>query len=312
MENMKQHEQAILEWLRDESRTMYCVVTRYSKYVLVKLPMKGEYGIIYVCDNDKEEFLRPYKDLEYQGFYRKGTAEIYNAQYKLRQLISEEVYEERRGENLRVGFETEVRERVEALIGEIEKDIRLDESTSEIQQKRKSYAESQARQVYLKSGSAKFKYHCKYDARYFEEIMLDYVMDKEKCVTRIANEYFENRHEIIISDIVENLMAKEIYDEMEKGEDERLTAMRNIIASIEPTYRTVNVTINVEGKELTFKYEADTLRKDCGTSYNTWDIPAKDRREFDRLYGRSADFTPENITKITYGRKTIYEKGRAE
>lgn len=309
MENMKQHEQEILEWLRDESRIMYCVVTRYSKYVLVKLPLKGEYGIIYVSDSNKAEYLQPYKDLEYQGFYRKGTAELYNAQYKLRQLISEEVYEKRSGENLRTDFESEVGEKLDVLIGKFEKDIRLDESTSEIQQKRKSYAESQARQVYLKNGSAEFKYHCKYNVQYFEEIMLDYVMDKEKCVTRIANEYFENRHETIISEIVENLMAKEMYDEMSKGKDEHLKAMRNIIASIEPTYKTVNVTVNIEGKELTFKYEADTLRKDCGSHYCTWDIQAKDRREFERLYGRNADFTPENITKITYGRKTIYEKG---
>lgn len=309
MENMKQHEQKILEWLRDESRTMYCVVTRYSKYVLVKLPMKGEYGIIYVCDNDKEEFLRPYKDLEYQGFYRKGTAEIYNAQYKLRQLISEEVYEERSGENLRACFEAEVREQVDVMIDEIEKYVKLDESTSEIQQKRKCYAESQARQVYLKSSPADFKYYCGYEARYFEEIMLDYVIDKEKCVKRIANEYFENRREIIISEIVQNLMTKEIYEELIKGKDTHLTTMRNIIASIKPTYKTVNVTVNIEGKELTFKYEAEKLRRDCGTDYNTWDIPAKDRREYERLYGRNRDFAPEDITKITYGRKTIYEKG---
>ena len=37
------------------------------------------------------------------------------------------------------------------------------------------------------------------------------------------------------------------------------------------------------------------------------DIPASDRKEFERLFGRYADYNAEDITKITYGRNTIYE-----
>ena len=42
-------------------------------------------------------------------------------------------------------------------------------------------------------------------------------------------------------------------------------------------------------------------------SYSASHIGIADRREFERLFGRYADYHAEEITKITYGRHTIYE-----
>lgn len=58
--------------------------------------------------------------------------------------------------------------------------------------------------------------------------------------------------------------------------------------------------------EMTFKVPASGL-KGYQTYYDSWDIPAADRREFYEAFGKSADYTVEDITKITYGRNTIYE-----
>ena len=59
--------------------------------------------------------------------------------------------------------------------------------------------------------------------------------------------------------------------------------------------KTVNVTISKNGTEFTFKTEAFSLRGDCGSHYNSWSIVAADRRKFEQLFGRSADYTPEEI-----------------
>ena len=72
--------------------------------------------------------------------------------------------------------------------------------------------------------------------------------------------------------------------------------------------QTVNVTICKEGKEMTFKYEARYLRYDCGRCYSTWNMPTSSRWQFDDLYGKGAELYPTDITRITYGRKVIYEK----
>ena len=57
---------------------------------------------------------------------------------------------------------------------------------------------------------------------------------------------------------------------------------------------------------MTFKVPANGL-KGYRISYNTWDIPAADRRQSYEMFGRGAQYTAEDITKITYGRNTIYE-----
>ena len=59
-------------------------------------------------------------------------------------------------------------------------------------------------------------------------------------------------------------------------------------------------------KELTFKTAANSLTGHRNY-YSTYDIPAQDRREFERLFGRGANYSAEDITRITYGKKTLYE-----
>jgi len=70
--------------------------------------------------------------------------------------------------------------------------------------------------------------------------------------------------------------------------------------------KTVTVTIQKDGAELTFKAAADSLTGRRGY-YSTYYLPAQDRREFERVFGRNADYNAEEIMKITYGKKTVYE-----
>ena len=70
--------------------------------------------------------------------------------------------------------------------------------------------------------------------------------------------------------------------------------------------KTVSATVQKDGQELTFQTAADYLTGHRNY-YNTSGITASDRREFERLFGRYTNYTAEDITKITYGRNTIYE-----
>ena len=70
--------------------------------------------------------------------------------------------------------------------------------------------------------------------------------------------------------------------------------------------KTVTVTVEKDGMELTFKTAANSLTGHRNY-YSTYDIPAQDRREFERLFGRSANYSAEDIIRITYGKKTLYE-----
>jgi hypothetical protein len=68
----------------------------------------------------------------------------------------------------------------------------------------------------------------------------------------------------------------------------------------------VTVTVQKAGEELSFRTGTTPLRGRYN-SYSTSHIAAADRQEFERLFGRYASYTAEDITRITYGKRTLYE-----
>ena len=46
--------------------------------------------------------------------------------------------------------------------------------------------------------------------------------------------------------------------------------------------------------------------------YSAYHIQARDRQEFQDMFGRHADYDAKDIIRITYGRKTIYEAAPAK
>jgi hypothetical protein len=84
--------------------------------------------------------------------------------------------------------------------------------------------------------------------------------------------------------------------------------VKRIIRAIKDTpAKTVTVSIRKDDIELTFKAEADQFRKDCITNYSDYDIVASDRQEFRRIFGKNANYTPEEIIKIEYARNVLYQ-----
>ena len=70
--------------------------------------------------------------------------------------------------------------------------------------------------------------------------------------------------------------------------------------------KTVTVTVQKDGEELSFRTGTTPLRGRYN-SYSTSHITAADRQEFERLFGPHTNYTAEDITRITYGKRTIYE-----
>ena len=308
MENMKKYESTIMNWLKAENQMM-CIVEAYSsRHAFIKIPLTEGYDILYVCKRLQGERLSLHEELEYQGFYEKSTGLLYNVQYEMRNYIGEELYEQRSSSNLKIDFECEVRELVEKKVSEFEDTIKLDRTTKDIQKEYNYAAQNQARNMYLHRDGTDLIYQCPYEADRFDYTMLEYVKDKKEFVKETAERYCTEARERIVKDIVLNLMTRELLKKMENGNDKHLSAMRDIINSIPDSCKMVHVTTVIDEKEFTFKYEASSLRSDCGSHYYTWSIPARDRAEFENIYGRNARFKPEDITKIVYGKNVLYKK----
>ena len=68
----------------------------------------------------------------------------------------------------------------------------------------------------------------------------------------------------------------------------------------------MTVTVQRDGEVLSFRTGTTPLRGRYN-SYSASHIGIADRREFERLFGRSANYSAEDIIRITYGKKTLYE-----
>mgnify|MGYP000376354091 CR=1 FL=1 len=81
--------------------------------------------------------------------------------------------------------------------------------------------------------------------------------------------------------------------------------MRAITDASKKWRKTVNVTVQKDGVELTFKTSAESLK--LKSQYSTWYIAPSDRLQFRHLFGAGSDYSAEDIIRIAYGRSTLYE-----
>lgn len=138
--------------------------------------------------------------------------------------------------------------------------------------------------------------------------MTAYIENKGVLIEEYANGWIAKNQEWMFVRFLINDVIKEELEKMIEDTGNPVHVMKAVMDSLKGTeFKTVNVTTVINGVEFTFKTDASELRRDCGSHYWTGYIAASDRRKFAELYGRNADYAPQDITRITYGKKVIYE-----
>lgn len=297
----------LLKWLKsDEQR--FCDEVMGNTDVYIKIRYNDEIDLIYSFHRTVDGEVIAGEDLEYQGLYYRPKGKLYDVQYNLYYRVRDFAGLERGCETERVEFEKYVRERVEQIVSQYSDSIVVDDEARKRVERYERDIDEAARKIYLNETDAEFSYKCEYYAEQFEKYLIKYLIDREKIIRSVAEEYHEKCKDEIRDDIIFNILTKERLELYNQGKDKQIEIVKKIIASIPQDCRTVNVTTVIDGKELTFKTEASELRRDCKGTYSTWYIKASDREEYERLYGRYSGYKPEDITRITFSRKTLYER----
>lgn len=73
--------------------------------------------------------------------------------------------------------------------------------------------------------------------------------------------------------------------------------------------KTVTLEILKDGQRMTVRINPLAFYLAC-TGYPTWYMDAKSKREFEKCFGRSAALNPEDILKVTHGRKVLYDRSQ--
>ena len=140
-----------------------------------------------------------------------------------------------------------------------------------------------------------------------ETAFIAYITDPELFVQTEAEQHIKNNQEKFLLQFLKNDALLAEYQALMQDTGNPIHQMKAITDAVKGCgAKTVTVTVQKDGQELTFKTAAGSLTGHRNY-YSTSDIPASDRKEFERLFGRYADYNAEDVTKITYGRNTIYE-----
>ena len=140
-----------------------------------------------------------------------------------------------------------------------------------------------------------------------EAAFMAWLQDPEGFIQTEADQHIKVNQEKFLLQFLKNDALAAEYQVIVQDPDNPLHRVKAISEAIKTSgAKTVTVTVQKDGGELSFRTGTTPLRGRYN-SYNTSHIAAFDRQEFERLFGRHASYTAEDIIRITYGKRTLYE-----
>lgn len=309
-------EDQLRHWLESD-KYMLSNKDDWAEEQLFKIPLNDDFTFIYYKRISKDESFGLNKDLKNVGLYYKQDGCIYNPDYYIKSMCEEiPIFKSKsQKSDFAEKLTAAVREYVEKVIDNNVNNLSTREISDEwklreVAQFIEYTAKNQARALFLSDTEAEdisYECHCSISGITDSEY-IQFITDKESLIVLKAEEYIKENQENILAQFYNNALLKKELQSIYDNPGHILHRVKAIIDAVQESgAKTVNVTINKEDKDFTFKYETRTLTVAPSSYYSTYNMKASDRREFENLFGRSADFYPNEITKITYGRKVIYD-----
>lgn len=304
-------------WLSSEDRGWCGFQDKGYFYIVIRVEKTPDFDYLFCQRRYREEGLLRDSAFKYAGIYCKRDGLLYDAQYELKGIEHElGTMADKSAPFLLEQLKKAVRQKVETVIGNDPANLSITELTDKdiltrMEYACKHYAKEEARRRYL--DTVDFEppvFCCGYEPeRWTEDSLLAYILDTESYAQKETADYIAAKQEDMLYSFLYNAAVLREYQAIKADTENPVHTVKKIMAAMQTTSaKTVNVTICKDGIEFTFKTEAHVLRGDCQSYYNTWCMTAADRREFEQLYGRSTDYYPQEILKITYARSVLYQK----
>lgn len=302
-------------WLEDESyRPLIDDSPRHGTQVFIKVPKDEEFIYLYrqYC-YDKEDVVRRREDFEDSGIYSKIEGKIYFAHGYFEDIdpeIEVKTYTKQMKENITKGVCAKVEAWVNNDVANLDVARLLGSDSKDLEYYRNYGVINDGRRFFLEGRTPEeITYQCGYsfDEWKRDTELLSYLRNPSAFIEKEAQEYFAKHQERILLALNKNEVLKAELQGIENLKDTSLRRLRDVMTAARSTdAKTLSVTAHKEGKTLTFKIDANALRRDPGTYYSDWDMPAKDRHEFERTFGERNQLYPEDIVDISYFGKSIY------
>lgn len=308
----------LMQWLASDlpEPVKYFQKQRES-FAILRVSIAPEFDYLYEQSHYYREAIQRGEAFEYAGIYCRKDGKLYDAQYALCILLPEcsDDLRTRGRVQLAEQLKADVCARVCTMIGNDRRNLTItalsEEKAKELEAFRGRQALDRATRYYLSGRSIEDTiFQCSYTREpWSDQNLLRYILDPDDYVQQEATAYFETHQEQIQLELLEDDAILAAWRGILDDPQHRLHMIRRIRDAVSQSgAKRVRVTIHKDGKELTFQTDAHTLCTDFDSSYNCWDILPQDRRRFEETFGRYAEYGPEDVTCITYAKRTLYTK----
>ena len=302
------------KWLQDDITKP--AVIRNGDYAdtIIRVPYDDDFDFLFHQNSYNGEPLTVNANMAYCGIYNKLDGQLYDVKFPLKGKL-DDMDSTKSMLDIEQQFNDDVRAFIEGVVGndvdhlrspsfeDAKYDNRLDDF-------RRNYADSIVTRMYLGGDSADdIRFQCGYYLdRSSSALMLRYLKYRDATVEEAATGYWQTHQDDMLLELRKNEILREKLRVLEANPNHPLHKQKAVMDAVKDSgAKTVNVTIINGVKEYRFKYSADRLSRYMEEKYSAWDMPSKDRDGFYERFGRYSDFTPEDITEISYRGKTLYE-----
>lgn len=316
---MSQQKQAPLprqefqEWL--ENAAVPVLVLQKGKHLgsVVKVPATPEIDYLFGCETFYGERISWSDRLEFCGLYDRQHQALHLLDDPLPNFVSgltEEECQDSTAFGKRIA--QEVDRYVEAAISNDRSRLSVRELTSERNINSYRYykgteAGREAASLVFSGEKPDVQFHSEYYTSLTEDTLLSYLKSPEDYIKTTAEQYMRDNQEEFLAQFLKKDALLAEYQMLSQDSDTPVYRMRAITDALQKSgAKTVNVTVQKDGVELTFKTSAESL-KGLKSQYSTWYIAPSDRLQFRHLFGAGSDYSAEDIIRIAYGRSTLYE-----
>jgi len=334
METLKDNRDKFEQWLWS-SNTQTELVDNFG-YISTLIKVNKNEKIAFLFMQGSYEKTVSTRNFEHVGIYNRIDGLVYDMLHTLYSKLSDDnegeyrkfkdeyralnrsVQAEKFKNEVRLAIETTIDNDINNLNVKSEKELKGSYSsnnvifTHDIDYIRESKEREKVRKLFLDdtiTEDVKFKsyFSLSYNNEFGDENFLEYITDGDNMVKRVATEWIGKHQEDMYLQFISNEVTRDELEKMRNDKDNPIHTVKKIIESVNSVdCKTVNITVVIEGRELTFKYEAKALKRDWGDCCSGYNVAGVDRKNFENTFGKHADFRPEDIKKITYGKKVLY------
>lgn len=303
-------EQEFFDFLKSGSINKTFDYKDKSKIIVNRVRYNDKLDILYSLNSYGGNVFDLNTPFKYSGIYDKENNKLYDVEYSIRYHILKWDYNSEKyisADKLYTLINKEMNDRISELSKEI-KDTIVNINEIEIGDE---IGDKDVLNKFIDGVTSETleDYHKQFSTTKPQDL-LDYLTDKETFIEEEARDFIIDNTTDILRSLALTEQKRKILKSIEYDKQHPYHKIKRIIDAIkEHNCVTVNLTINKDGIEQTFKYNADALKRGYNSSYlSTYNIEKlSDRNAFEENYGRMADIHYEDIIKITYGKNIIYE-----